>query len=286
MSAGRDGNTEPYPRDLGMRYPTPAGPLPALPPSEEVVVRRRPRWPWITAVVVVLVAVLAVGGELLARGLVASSVRDRVIAALDLPTDQRIDVETTGVVLLQLIGGRLDSLHLSSDRVALGPLVGAATVDLKGVPLGGGAMDEARGVVRLTAAQFTDLAKTTGLPIREVMLSPPDLTAAGEVTLLGAKVPLSVTITPGAEDGQLTLTPVAARIGGVTLDADAIRSRFGSMAEGLVGTQRVCIAGRIPAGLRLTSAEVTADAVVIGIDADGAIGVDPALREKGTCPAT
>lgn len=286
MSDGGEGSTEPYPRDLGTRYPTPTGPLPALSPSEEIVIRRRPRWPWLTAGAIILVAALAVGGEFVARGLVASSARERVITALDLPADQQLDVQTSGVVLLQLIGGRLDSLHLSSDQVALGPLAGAAAVDLKGVPLHGGEMEEARGALRLTAAQFADVAKTTGLPIHDVALSPPDLTATGEVSMLGVKVPLSATITPGAEGGQLTLKPVSARIGSLQLDADAIRSRFGSVADGLVRTQRICIADRIPAGLRLAAVEVTADAVVVGIEADGAIGMDPALREKGTCPKT
>ncbi|MDR6866439.1 hypothetical protein J2Y69_001031 [Microbacterium resistens] len=292
MSAGDSGSTEPYPRGLGDSHPTPPAPaggapgepLPSLPPSDEVVIRRRRRrWPWVIAVAIVVVAGLAVAGELVARSLVADSVRGQVIAALDLPKDQQLQVGTEGLVLPQLIAGRLDVLDVSSEEIALGPLVGAASVHAVGVPVRGGGTAQASGTVRVTAGQFTELAKESGLPIEEIALSAPDLTAKGEVSLLGAKVPLSVQVTPGAEDGDVTLTPVSATIGSVTLKADEIESRFGSLAKGLTGTQRVCIADQLPAGLRLVSLAVSGDVIVAGIE--GAIASDSTQREKGTCPS-
>jgi hypothetical protein len=76
--------------------------------------RRRARWPWALAIVVVVLAALVVGGEFVARALVAQQVRSQVITALKLPADQQLDVEVGGIVLPQLIAGRLDELHLSS----------------------------------------------------------------------------------------------------------------------------------------------------------------------------
>ena len=89
---------------------------------------RRARWPWVLLIIVAVVAVLVVAAEIIARAVLPSVVRGIVIEQLDLPADQQIDVAASGILLPQLIGGRLDELHLSSEKVTIGGITGSADV--------------------------------------------------------------------------------------------------------------------------------------------------------------
>lgn len=272
--------TEPYPQGLGVEHPT--VPLPRENLSSAP--RRRRRWPWIVGGALVLVVALLVGGEFAARAVVAAQVRTHVLAALKLPADQQLDVRTEGVVLPQLLAGRLDALHLSSDSVSFGGVTGAAEVDATGVPISGGALGGATGRLRMDAAQLGALLKTTSLPIDAVALDGGALTATGAVSVLGAKVPFSATLTPGAAGGDLTLTPGAVSVGGLTIDPSDTSSPLGGVLKDFVGTQRICIADRIPAGVQLTGLAVEGGSLVASFSVDGRISVDPALQAHGTCP--
>ncbi|PTT16784.1 hypothetical protein DBR36_12155 [Microbacterium sp. HMWF026] len=103
------------------------------------------------------------------------------------------------------------------------------------------------------------------------------------VTLFGVGIPVGVTATPGAADGDLTLTPSGFRIAGNVIDADTLRGQFGGVADPLVQTQSLCIADRLPAGLTLTSATVQGQDLVATFDIAGALLNDPALQANGTC---
>ncbi|GAA5148954.1 hypothetical protein GCM10025768_11440 [Microbacterium pseudoresistens] len=273
------GDTEPYPRDLGVAHPT--VPL----PREQAAVaapRRRRRWPWVVGIVVVL-AGLVVAGEFIARAVVADVVRSEAIKALELPEEQKIDVQSDGFVLLQLLSGRLDRLHVSSDEVRVGPLTGAVEAEGTGIPLRGGELSSAEATVRVTAAQLAAALTTTQLPLEEISITGSDVTASGTFDVLGVDVPISLTLTPDADDGDLVLTPVSASVVGATLDAAELRRQFGGLVDGLLDPRAVCIADRLPAGVHLRSLQAIDGELVAGFDIDGAIAADPALREKGTC---
>ncbi|WP_251444734.1 DUF2993 domain-containing protein [Microbacterium sp. USTB-Y] len=295
MSGAEEGMhpTEPYPRNLGSEHPVvvpPAragGPLPsapiAVPPP-----RRRARWPWAVGIVVVVLAALAVGGEFVARAVVAQQIRSQVITALKLPADQQLDVNVGGIVLPQLVAGRLDDVRLSSKSVALGPITSAVQVDATGVPIRGGELGSAKGTFRITADQLEKAitAAAGSTPIESVTLVGADVKATGSVTLFGASVPLSLALTPGAVDGELTFTPTSATIGAMTLDASDTSSPFASALKPLFATQKLCIADRLPAGVHLSGLRVDGDALVATFSADSAITTDPKLLENGTCPAS
>jgi hypothetical protein len=110
-------------------------------------------------------------------------------------------------------------------------------------------------------------------------------TVSGSIDLLGAAVPLSLTFTPGAVDGDLELTPVAASVGGLDIDLDKAGSILGPLGQRFTQPQRVCIADRLPAGLTLTGLEIVDGAAVIDIDVNGAIVTDASLQDKGVCPS-
>lgn len=278
-----DNRTLPYPEPDG-EHPTAVIPGSAEPSADPQARRKRPRWPWVVLIVVVVLVALVVAAELLARAILPGVVRSIVIEQLDLPADQQLDVETEGILLPQLLAGRLDTLQLSTDAVTLEGITGAADVTATGVPLRGGDLGGATGTIRIDDTEFTSLLADTDLPVETVEFAAPNATLGGSVDVFGTAVPLSVTLTPGAVDGDLELTPVAASVGGLDIDLDRVGSSLGALGEGLTQPQRVCIADQLPAGLTLTGLRIDGAAAVIDVDVNGAIVSDPALQEKGTCP--
>lgn len=280
-----DNHTLPYPA-ADSEHPTLV--IPGEKGAADAVVapaeRRRKRWPWVVLIIVVVLALLAVAAELVVRSILPGIVRSIVIEQLDLPADQKLDVEADGILVPQLIGGTLDSLHLSTDSVTLQGITGAVDVTATGVPLRGGDLDGATGTIRIDQTQFTTLLAGTDLPVDSVTLEAPNVTAAGSVSVLGLAIPISVTVTPGIVEGDLELTPVGATIGGLEVDADQVGSSLGSLGGRLTETQRICIADQLPAGITLTDLEIDGTEAVIDVDVDGAIATDASLLEKGTCP--
>lgn len=246
--------------------------------------RRRARWPRVVLIVIVVLAVLLVAAELIARAVLPNIVRTIVVEQLDLPSDQQLDVQASGVLVPQLITGTLDELQLSSDDVTIGGITGAAHVTAIGVPLRGGALGSAKGTVSVDQVQFAALLEGSQLPDAEISLDAPNATLQGEITLLRRGIPVGLTVMPGAEDGDLLLTPVSVTLGGNELDLKALAGRFGDIGERLAGPQRLCIADRLPAGITLTGLRIEGTRAVADISADGRIAVDPALLENGTCP--
>lgn len=279
-----DNHTLPYP-DAAAEHPTLVIPGSSAESDGNAAPRKRRRWPWVLLIVVVVLAVLAVAAELIARAVLPGIVRSIVIEQLDLPADQQLDVEAEGILLPQLISGSLDTLHLSTDSLTLEGITGAADVTATGVPLRGGDLGGAAGTIRIDQEQFTSLLSGTDLPVESVEFEAPNATVAGSFSVFGASVPLSLTFLPGALDGDLELTPVAASIGGLDIDLDDAASALGSLGEGLTRTQQICIADRLPAGLTLTGVEIVDGAAVIDLDVDGAIVSDAALQDKGVCPS-
>jgi uncharacterized protein YpmS len=279
-----DNHTLPYP-DSAAEHPTLVIPGAASASEEQAPPRKRRRWPWVLLVVVILLALLVVAAEFIARAVLPGIVRSIVVEQLDLPADQQLEVETEGLLLPQLIGGTLDTLHLSTDAVTLEGITGAADVTASGVPLRGGDLGGATGTIRIDQAEFTSLLAGTDLPVDTVAFDAPNATVSGSINVFGAAVPLSLTLTPGAVDGDLELTPVAASIGELDIDLDKVGSSLGSLGEGLTQPQRVCIADQLPAGLTLTGLEIVDDSAVIDIDVNGAIVTDASLQDKGVCPS-
>ncbi|GAA3926388.1 DUF2993 domain-containing protein [Microbacterium soli] len=244
---------------------------------------RRARRPWAVLAVAVVPALLLVAAELVARTVLPGAVRSLVIEQLELPSDQQLDVTADGVLLPQLVTGTLDEVTLSSDEVTLGGVTGAARVTAYGVPLHGGALRSATGTVAIDQSGLAALLAGSPLPDVEISLEAPDVVLSGEITVLGRVIPLKVTVTPAAEDGDLLLTPVSAMLGGSELDVQALSRRLGPVGERLAGPQRLCIAEHLPAGVAVTGLHIEGALAVIDIRADGRIAVDPVLLENGTC---
>lgn len=281
-----DNHTLPYP-DAAAEHETLVIPGQNAAEQAETPVRpKRRRWPWVLLIVVVVLGMLVVVAEFIARAVLPGVVRSLVIDELNLPADQQLDVEADGILLPQLIGGTLDSLHLSTDSVTLEGITGAADVTATGVPLRGGDLGGASGTIRIDQTQFTALLADTDLPVDEVAFDAPNATVSGTVSVLGIDIPVALTVAPGAAEGDLELTPVELSVGGLVIDAGQVGSTLGSLGENLTQTQQICIADQLPAGLTLTGLEIVGSEAVIDIDVNGAIVTDETLLEKGVCPTS
>lgn len=265
----------------------PTRPLPEWTTTSPQPRRRHRAWPWILAAVIV--AGLAVAawfiGESIARGIVEKTIRDQIVTNLALPADQQIDVQIAGPVIPQLIAGTFDDITVSSQDVPFDQLTGDVTVHATGIAFRGEATAEsATGTVRLTEAQLKALLESVqDFPVDSLKLAAPDVTASTELTFLGITVPVGVSLTPSAADGDIVLTPTRLQVAGADVSADDLKSRFGGLADAVIKDYTVCIAQYIPAGMTLTDVSVEGDEVVADFDVDGRIASDPALQAPGTC---
>lgn len=225
-----DNPTLPYP-EPAEEYPTLVIPDGSGEEQTEAEGPRRRRWPWVLLVIVVVLALLAVAAELLIRSLLPGVVRFAVIERLQLPAGQQLDVETDGILLPQVIAGRLDTLRFSTEEVTVRGVTGAVDVTATGVPLHGGDLNGATGRMRIGEDQFTALLATADLPVETVAFNAPDVTLSGTVGLLGLDVPVAVTVTPDIVDGDLRLTPGSLSVGGLVVDAGQVQSVLGPSAR-------------------------------------------------------
>ncbi|QLD12655.1 LmeA family phospholipid-binding protein [Microbacterium oleivorans] len=250
--------------------------------------RRRGGLPWIIAIVVVIVLAVVAWfvAEHITRSILTDTVRQQVITQLALPEDQPIDVDFDEPVLPQVIGGRLDRLDISSRNVPLGDVVADVSVRASDVPIraDGGDIGSAEATVVFGEDQLqTLLAQVDGVPEAGLTLDPPDVTVEVELPILAVSVPLGVDLTPSAVDGDIVLTPRAVRLAGAELTADAVRDRFGSVADRVLRDYPVCVRDRLPAGLTVREVRVEPASLVAEVDVDGGIISDPALQAEGTC---
>jgi hypothetical protein len=235
--------------------------------------------------IVLVVAVLAVVAELIARQVVPDAIRSTVVEQLQLPADQPVDVQVDGILVPQLIAGTLTDVRLASRDVTVGDFSGDVTAHLAGVPIrGDGPADSGTAQVRMTVEQLRTLLSTIdGIPAETIELDAPNVRASTELELLGATIPLSLALEPRAADGDLVLSPVEGTVAQATVTADQLRERFGTLLDPLLQDRSVCIATSLPAALSLESIEVVDDELVAGFGVDGGIVHDPALQANGTC---
>jgi len=248
---------------------------------------RRRLWPWlIAAIIVVVLAVVAwFAAEAIARGIVTQVVRDKIITTLRLPADQQIDVDLEGAVIPQLIGGALSGIRIAADDVELDSFAGDVVVEAHDVPVNGeGPISGGRATVTLDEAQLQRLMSAVeDFPVESLGIEAPDITASVELSLFGAAVPVGLSLTPSAAEGQLVLTPAAIQVAGSDITADELRRQFGILSNAVLRDWPVCIAERLPAGLVLTDVAVSGDELRAGFDIADDILIDPALRADGTC---
>ena len=247
---------------------------------------RRRVWPWVVSIAVVVALIVGAwfAGEAIARDVVVGTVREEVRTNLALPADQPIDVDVPGLIIPQLLGGRLDEVRIAAEDVPVDQVVADIVVDAKDVPLGGGEVRDARATVRIDEEQLPNLLQgVDGFPLEEIGIDAPDITAQTELSVFGLAVPIALSLTPTVEEGMLVLSPASIEVAGAEVTADAVRRQFGVVAEALLRDWPVCVAQYLPSGLTLADVEVTETAVVATFDIADTMLSDTSLRERGSC---
>jgi hypothetical protein len=254
----------------------------AIPPRA-----RRRAWPWIVAVVIVLVLAVAAWflGEWIARDAITRTIRQQAITQLALPADQKVDVELNSPsALVDLARGSLREVKVSSEDVPLGPAKADVSVTMQDVPVRGGAGGSGAGTISLTQDELRALMATVdGFPADSLGLADPDVTMTTDLQFFGASIPIGVALTPGAKDGDLVLHPASLTLAGAEISADDLRDRFGSVADSVLKDWDVCVRSYLPKGIELSEVNVSGDRVIADFAIDGGIVSDPALQAKGTC---
>lgn len=271
----------------------PTDPLPDLRAGWVLAVPEEPRprrrvWPWLVAVAAVLVViavVIIVIVETVVRSNIESGIASQVRTGLELPADQPVDVSIEGPLTLQLLTGSLDDLRLSSDDVPLGPTTADVEVTLRGVSttapytVGVGAA-----TVTLDQSQVAALTDSVAqIDILELALEDPAIVVGTELSLFGFGIPVSLSLVPSAQAGELVLRPESLQVSGLAVTADGVRRQFGTIADPILQDWQICVAQYLPAGATLTAASVTDDHLVATFDIDGRMLDDATLQQNGTC---
>jgi hypothetical protein len=249
--------------------------------------RRRRRWPWLVAVLVVLLLLVgaALAGEWLARDVVTKGVTQAAVSGLGAPADTEIDVDIPGSLLFQLATGTIGEATVSSPDIAIDGFSGGVTATVRDLQIAAGpAISGGTATVVLDAAQLRALMSTVeDFPAYSLGLAAPNVTASTDVNVLGLAVPVGIGLTPSAEQGDLVLTPAALTLGDAQVSAEDLRSRLGSLADGVLKDWRVCIAQYLPAALTLSGVEVSGEHLVARFDIAGGVLTEASMGSKGTC---
>lgn len=270
----------------------PAG-QPVEPPVPVEAPPKRKRRGWIVALIVIgIVALLGLIAFLVADGIAKDYARDyvraRVIEVLQLPDDADVDVDLGGgSIILQALAGRIQTVDVTVPELSFGELTGAAELHAEGVPLDQTAPVD---VLRIDfAVDEGDLASIagslSGLELESIDLEEPDIVVASSFSLFGLPIPVGMSLTPSAAEGQLVFTPSSVTVAGSTFTAEQLLGDplFGLFAQDLLEQQSVCVAGNLPQALVLTGAAVDGNDLVLSITGDGAALGGPELASLGTC---
>lgn len=241
---------------------------------------------WIALVVVlVVVALLAVAGEVAARTLAPKIIRDQLVANLGLPAGQRIDVEIPGLLLPQLAFGNVPEMTIASDDVEFDGIDGDVRVNLQDVPVWGG-VDWSGGSAQIILDETQTralLARVDGFPVDAFRLAAPEVALETAFDVFGASIPLGVRLTAEARAGDLVLAPTTLLLGDTEVSADAVRQQLGPLVGSFLEEWEICLAQYLPAALTLRDVQVEEPGVIARFEIDSGILRDPQMQANGTC---
>ncbi len=239
--------------------------------------RRRRRWPWLVALVVLA------GGAVVADGVARAYAEDRIRTELsaELPDGSRpVSVDVRGLSFLaQYAQGSLDDVVLDAPRVVVGSGAVAARFELHGVPASGsGSIRTASGSVRVDGDELSRIALPSGTSGR-IRLRAGAIELSTSAEILGTSVSVTVTLVPSVDGSRVLLRPTHVRVGDGTADVD-----LGTLIPGLSSRQiPVCAAEYLPRGARLTRVRVSGGALELSATGDDLPLTRDLLAQHGSC---
>ena len=229
---------------------------------------------------VVVLGLLLVAADLVARPLAESRAATEIEAALPDGSRGGVDVDIHGFsVILQAVRGSLDDVTVTGDDLVLAGVPVGLDVDLADVPVDGqGTTGRVDGTVTvdqdavdgLRAVQDTGGSFTLGTD--EVTFD-----RSFNVPLLG-EIPVRVSGEPvlSADGAQLTITPTAASVpgSGLQIDDERVLSTFAI---------DLCLAQYLPEQVQLTGLSVEPGRLAVDLGSDGLPLSSEALSGRGSC---
>lgn len=220
-------------------------------PAERGTMRRR------SVLVVTGVLVLLVAGAALADHALRIAAEDRIAqsarSSWGLGDDARVGIAEHRPFLLQVAGGRLDEVTVTTSRMT------PAQGDVTDVQV------RATGVTIRSPSTADDVMMTGTVPPATVRARlaangiDADVAVAGGLLRVSGSVlglPWHVTVAPRADAGRLVVDVTSADIAGVQVGADALPAPVRQAVSAL----DVSVSG-LPAGLALTGAQVVGDGI-------------------------
>lgn len=236
--------------------------------------------------IVVVLAIVAVIAESLARQQASALIADQVRSALQLEPDHPVEVTIEGVsVLWQAVSGRLDRVTADASDVAFGELVGDLTLIAEGAPLHiTQPTDTVQAVYRVSEADVAALAGfLAGSVVNDVQLDEREIRFQTAFSLFGVEFTVGLGVTPSVQDGQLAFTPSSVVLGEDRLDAADLQQRFGGLVEPLLTSQLFCVAQYLPQALELTAVQVGDEQLVVVFAGEAVALGGPEFSALGTC---
>lgn len=235
---------------------------------------------------VIVLAIVAVIAESLARQHATALIADQVRQALQLEPEHQVDVTIEGPpVLLQAAGGRLEAVQIEVPRLAFGELVGDLSLRATGTPLDAQQpTDSLSAVYRVAEVDVAALAGFfSGIIVTDVQLDNREVQFQTGFEIFGIGFEIGVGVTPTVDNGQLAFRPTSLVINGQRIEASDLQSQFGPLVAPLLATQRVCVAQYLPAALELSAVQIGDTQMLVVFTAnDVALGGE-GFSTRGTC---
>jgi hypothetical protein len=258
-------------------------------PTESSAPRKRRRgvvlWSVLAAILVVLV-IVAVALDGVARSYAGTLIENKVRSSLSIPASTPVDAKVGGAsVLLQLLSGKLERVDVSSKGLAVGALTADATLTATGIPTDQSKpVDRAQLVFTVDETQLKTLVGTvSGIPVDSLTVQSGAINLGTKVTVLGIGIPVTVAVAPSAVGGELALTPKSVTFNGQTLTPADLRKTFGSLADTLLTTRKICVAEYLPKALKLDAVTVRGSSVALAVSADDVTLNSGVFATKGVC---
>ncbi len=255
--------------------------------------KRRRRWPWILAIVVVVVLGLLVAGFFIAekyvREYAENYARQQIVSVLHLPETTPVKVTLgEGSIILQALSGAIREVDVEAQDVTFGELTGDAVIHATKVPLDGSKpVDTLDITVTIDEENVRTLAGSlSGLELNSIELQDGVIAIGTEFNIFNfIVIPVAVDLAPAAKDGAITFDPVTIYLGEDPISVADLRDspEFSSFAGDLLKTQTVCVANSLPQALTVVDVQVVGSDLVVKVNGDGTPLSGPGLSTMGVC---
>lgn len=241
--------------------------------------------------VVVILGIALIVAENVVRGVVTDRIDTATRAAFELDEEHPVAVDIgAGLVLPQILGGRLTAVSIDVPNVEAGSLRADVEILAEGVPLD--ETEPSDSIAATLSIAEGDVAGIggfiAGTVIRDVELTEGEIVLTTGFDLLGISLELAVGIEPEVADGVVSFTPSSLALNGERAELEDLRGQFGGfldpVLDPLLEPREFCIAEALPLALTVQRVDVRdAELVVVVSGKNIALGGDE-FRTRGTCP--